>query len=80
MSGFAPGLPARLGRMLRQADLFVCARDGDRPAGVPRALTDFSSWRSLSDLAVDVAYQPQSIGQRLIGGAPARGKGRSCRF
>ena len=56
----------RLGRMIRQADLLVTARDGDRLVGVSRAITDFSYCCYLSDLAVDVAYQRRGIGKRLI--------------
>lgn len=56
----------RLDRMLRQADLIVTARDGDRLVGISRAITDFSWCCYLSDLAVDAAYQRQGIGKRLI--------------
>lgn len=57
---------ARLDQMLRHADLIVTARDGDRLVGVARAVTDFSYCCYLSDLAVDMAYQRQGIGRRLI--------------
>jgi len=56
----------RLDRMLRQADVIATARDGRRLVGVSRAVTDFSYCCYLSDLAVDVAYQRQGIGKRLI--------------
>ena len=56
----------RLDRMLRKADLVVTARDGKRLVGISRAITDFSYCCYLSDLAVDVAYQRQGIGKRLI--------------
>lgn len=56
----------RLDRMLRQADVIVTARDGKRLVGISRAITDFSYCCYLSDLAVDVAYQHQGIGKRLI--------------
>lgn len=56
----------RLDRMLRQADIIVTARDGTRLIGVSRAITDFAYCCYLSDLAVDVAYQRQGIGRRLI--------------
>lgn len=56
----------RLDRMLREADVIVTARDGQRLAGVSRAITDFSYCCYLSDLAVDVAYQRRGIGKRLI--------------
>lgn len=58
--------PARLERMLRQADLIVTARDARRLVGIARAVTDFSYCCYLSDLAVDAAYQRQGIGKRLI--------------
>lgn len=58
--------PQRLERMLREADVIVTARDGQRLVGVSRAITDFSYCCYLSDLAVDVAYQRQGIGKRLI--------------
>src|SRR5215469_2257164 len=64
--------PQRLERMLREADLIVTARDGARLVGVSRALTDFSYCCFLSDLAVDVAYQHQGIGKRLIAETHAR--------
>jgi predicted N-acetyltransferase YhbS len=56
----------RLERMLRQADLVVTARESGRLVGISRAITDFSYCCYLSDLAVDVAYQRQGIGKRLI--------------
>lgn len=57
---------ARLDKMLRQADVIVAARDGSRLVGVARAITDFCYCCYLSDLAVDVVYQRQGIGKRLI--------------
>ncbi|MFN3624443.1 MAG: GNAT family N-acetyltransferase [Hyphomicrobium sp.] len=57
---------ARLDRMLRQADVIVTARDGDRLVGISRAITDFAYCCYLSDLAVDAAYQGKGIGKRLI--------------
>jgi ribosomal protein S18 acetylase RimI-like enzyme len=56
----------RLDKMLRQADIVATARDGRRLVGIARAVTDFSYCCYLSDLAVDVAYQRQGIGRRLI--------------
>jgi len=56
----------RLDRMLRHADVIVTAREGQRLVGISRAITDFSYCCYLSDLAVDVAYQRQGIGRRLI--------------
>ncbi len=57
---------ARLDRMLRQADLVITARDGERLVGISRAITDFSYCCYLSELAVDAAYQRRGIGKRLI--------------
>src|ERR1700751_2844047 len=57
---------ARLERMLRRADIIVTARDGTRLVGVSRGISDFAYCCYLSDLAVDVAYQRQGIGKRLI--------------
>jgi GNAT superfamily N-acetyltransferase len=58
--------PERLEQMLRHANIIVTARDGKRLVGVSRAITDFAYCCYLSDLAVDVAYQRQGIGKRLI--------------
>lgn len=53
--------------MLRHADLIVTARNHERQlVGVSRAITDYHYCTYLSDLAVDVAYQRQGIGKRLI--------------
>lgn len=56
----------RLAKMLREADLVVTARDGGVLVGISRAVTDYSYCCYLSDLAVDVRYQRQGIGKRLI--------------
>jgi predicted N-acetyltransferase YhbS len=66
----------RLERMLRHADIIVTARDGGRLVGVSRAITDFAYCCYLSDLAVDIAYQRQGIGKRLI--AETRTKAGEC--
>lgn len=52
--------------MLRHADVLITARDDGRLVGISRALTDFSYCTYLADLAVDVDYQRQGIGQELI--------------
>ena len=62
----------RLERMLRHANIIVTARDGERLVGVSRAITDFAYCCYLSDLAVDIAYQHQGIGKRLIAETRAR--------
>lgn len=56
----------RLDKMLRKADVITTARDAGRLVGVSRAISDFSYCCYLSDLAVDVLYQRQGIGKRLI--------------
>jgi predicted N-acetyltransferase YhbS len=66
----------RLERMLRNADIIVTARDGERLVGVSRAITDFAYCCYLSDLAVDIAYQHQGIGKRLI--AETRTRAGEC--
>lgn len=56
----------RLDRMLREADVIVTARHKRQLVGIARAITDFSYCCYLCELAVDVAYQRQGIGKRLI--------------
>ena len=63
---------ARLDRMLRNADIVATARDGRRLVGIARSVTDFAYCCYLSDLAVDIAYQRQGIGKRLIAETHAR--------
>lgn len=69
-SGLAARRPAddlaRLGRMLRQADLVVTARRDGALVGVARTLTDFSFCAYLSDLAVCRSAQGLKVGQGLI--------------
>ncbi|MBY0559802.1 MAG: GNAT family N-acetyltransferase [Hyphomicrobium sp.] len=57
---------ARLRTMLCNSNVIVTARDSGKLVGVSRAITDFAYCCYLSDLAVDVAYQKQGIGKRLI--------------
>jgi predicted N-acetyltransferase YhbS len=52
--------------MFKHANLIISAWDEDKLVGISRALTDFSYVAYLSDLAVDVQYQKQGIGKRLI--------------
>lgn len=56
----------RIAGMLRHADLIVTARRAGYLVGVSRAITDFHFCTYLSDLAVDLSFQRQGIGQRLI--------------
>ena len=56
-----------IGKMLRQADLIVTARDAaGLLVGVSRALTDYAYSTYLADLAVDEAFQGRGIGRELI--------------
>ncbi len=53
--------------MLANADIIYTARTAEGLlVGISRALTDRSFCTYLSDLAVDVAFQKQGIGQRLV--------------
>lgn len=57
----------RLTEMLRHADVIVTARnDEGLLVAISRAITDFSYFTFLIDLAVDEAYQGQGIGRTLI--------------
>ena len=56
----------RIADMLAHANLVCTAWDGEKLVGVSRSLTDFSFCCYLSDLAVDVSYQKQGIGKRLV--------------
>lgn len=52
--------------MLKNANLIITAWDHDKLVGISRALTDFTYVTYLADLAVDLDYQHQGIGKRLI--------------
>ena len=56
----------RFAAMLRNANLVVVARAGDRLVGIARAVTDGAYATYLSDIAVDAAYQHRGIGRSLI--------------
>ncbi len=51
--------------MLANADLTVCAWEGERLIGVARSITDFHYACYLSDLAVDRAWQGRGVGREL---------------
>jgi GNAT superfamily N-acetyltransferase len=57
---------ATITAMLRNADVIVTARCGNRLVGVSRAITDFAFCTYLSDLAVDRRHQRRGIGSALI--------------
>jgi GNAT superfamily N-acetyltransferase len=52
--------------MLKNANLTITAWHDERLIGIARSLTDFSYVAYLADLAVDVEFQHQGIGKRLI--------------
>jgi predicted N-acetyltransferase YhbS len=56
----------RIQSMLDHANILITAWSQDTLVGVSRALSDFSFCCYLSDLAVDVEFQKQGIGRRLI--------------
>jgi len=56
----------RIQSMLDHANILVTAWSHHTLVGVSRALSDFSYCCYLSDLAVDVSFQKQGIGKRLI--------------
>jgi predicted N-acetyltransferase YhbS len=56
----------RFAAMLQNASLVVTAWDGPLLVGIARALTDFSHFTYLADLAVRVSHQKQGIGKELI--------------
>jgi ribosomal protein S18 acetylase RimI-like enzyme len=57
----------RIAVMLKNASVVITARNSEGMlVGVSRAITDFAFCTYLSDLAVDVDYQRQGIGKRLI--------------
>lgn len=56
----------RIEKMLRHATLIITARRDGVLVGVCRSLSDRTYVTYVSDLAVDVNYQRQGIGQRLL--------------
>ncbi len=52
--------------MIKNADIIVTAILDDKIIGVARAVTDFNYCCYLSDLAVDIKYQKNCIGKKLI--------------
>ena len=57
---------ARMGLMLRNANLVVTAWDGELLVGIARSVSDFSYATYMSDLAVRVSHQKKGIGRDLI--------------
>ena len=58
---------AAIEAMVKHGNLCVTAWSGATLIGVARSLTDFHYACYMSDLAVDVAYQHDGVGRKLIG-------------
>ena len=56
----------RIKRMVENANLTICAKDGENLVGILRAVTDFSYCCYVSDIAVDKKYQRLGIGKKLL--------------
>lgn len=56
----------RISSMCNNANLIITARLNGKLVGVARSITDFVYCTYLSDLAVDVEFQKQGIGKKLI--------------
>jgi len=56
----------RIKRVIENANLTICAKDGKNLVGILRAVTDFSYCCYVSDLAVDKKYQHLGIGKKLL--------------
>lgn len=70
-SGLAARRPVadqgRIARMVRNADLMVCARDPEGVlVGVSRCITDFAYCCFCSELAVDRDWRGRGIGRELM--------------
>lgn len=57
---------ARMGAMVRNANLILTARRGGELIGIARSISDFSYVTYLSDIAVSLPYQRSGIGRALI--------------
>jgi ribosomal protein S18 acetylase RimI-like enzyme len=60
------GRPDIFAAMLKNASLTITAWHDNLLVGIARSLTDFAYVAYLADLAVDVAFQKQGIGKRMI--------------
>jgi ribosomal protein S18 acetylase RimI-like enzyme len=60
------GRPDIFAAMLKNASLTITAWHDNFLVGIARSLTDFAYVAYLADLAVDVAFQKQGIGKRMI--------------
>lgn len=69
--------PAMMKGMIENSNLIITCWEGEKLVGLSRSVTDFHYCCYLSDLAVDVSYQKQGIGKKLIE-ETRRHIGRSC--
>ena len=56
----------RIKKMCANANLIVTARIDGKLIGIARSVTDFVYCNYLSDLAVDIQFQKQGVGKKLI--------------
>jgi predicted N-acetyltransferase YhbS len=56
----------RIQKMVDHADIILTARNNGELVGISRAITDYSYCCYLSDLAVDVKFQRNGIGKKLV--------------
>jgi len=56
----------RVTRVLKEVDICITARDGEKLVGIAFGLSDFAYFLMLTDLAVDRDYSGQGIGRRLF--------------
>jgi ribosomal protein S18 acetylase RimI-like enzyme len=56
----------RIKLMIEKSDIMITARHNGKLVGISRSLSDFGFVTYLSDLAVDVDYQHQGIGKKMI--------------
>jgi ribosomal protein S18 acetylase RimI-like enzyme len=60
------GRPDIFEGMIKNASLTITAWQDNLLVGIARSLTDFAYVAYLADLAVDVAFQKQGIGKKMI--------------
>ena len=60
------GDPARMDRMLSNANVVITAYDNDRLVGLSRAMSDFGWVCYVADLLVDREWQGQGVGRELM--------------
>ena len=58
--------PERISRIIHGSHCFVVAMDGDRVAGMGRALSDRTGDAYIHDVTVREAYRHQGVGARIV--------------